>query len=182
MSPSEQVIVQGQGYQVLQSERGFRFQRPPNAGSPVPAWLGFGLAFLGSLVSLALFGQSCENSSERADLRTGAVLMFAMAIAAFLFGRRAYRNLRADQQQAGPVLRLDENGLSNERGEALAPRAQVRLVVKIDWTDGMGGFRFCRVVSLCWAKGCIPVFRSYDQAEVKLLRQALAKFGVSGAA
>ncbi len=181
MAPSLPLLLQSQGYQVQQTEHGFAFARPPQAGSPLAAWLGFGLGFLLSLVAVALFGQSLENATDRADLRTTAVLLVGLAIAAFLFGRRAHRTYQLEKQQAGQRLSLSEQGLRTERGDTLAPLSQLRLDVRIDWSDGMGGFRFCRILSLSWPGQRIAVFRSYDKKEVQALRDALTQLGLGSA-
>ncbi|MFN0246635.1 MAG: hypothetical protein ACKV2T_06985 [Kofleriaceae bacterium] len=61
---------------------------------------------------------------------------------------------------------------------AIAAASEIRPQVQIDWTDGMGGLRFARVVSLRWKHGRLPIFKTYDKREVGEIQRYLADHGI----
>lgn len=178
MPPSEHVLAHDHGFRIQKFDDKILFERPAGAASPLLAWLPLGLGFMGTLVGLALFSGSFSDAEARADLRTGAVLLWAFSALAFAIGRRGYRRLKLDREQAGAQLCLDDSALRNHRGDALASRTQLTTRTRIDLTDGMGGFRWARVVYLCWPGGEVAIFRSYEKRIVRELGQALAGLGI----
>lgn len=176
--PSEQTLAAGCGFRVLKSDNQLIFERPSGGASPLFGWISLGLSFLGVLVGISLIGQSIGSPQESADLRAGAVILFALAAVAFFSGRRVLGRWRRQREELGPRLVLFDTALRNEQGEALAPKNILGVYTNIDWTDGMGGFRFARIVSLRWDKESVPIFKSYDKQEIKNLREALAAQGL----
>jgi membrane protein implicated in regulation of membrane protease activity len=181
MPPSEQVLANDHGFRIQQTPDKVFFERPPATISPLLAWIPLGVGFLAFFVGIALFASSFSDPEARADLRTGAVLLWGGAVLAFFAGRRALRRLALDQKKAGAQLLLDDAALRNLRGEVLAERAQLSTRTRIDLTDGMGGFRWARVVYLCWPQGEVVIFRSYEKRAVQGLCQALAGLGIRSA-
>jgi hypothetical protein len=187
MPPSEQILASGRGYRILKSDR-LVFERPAD-GAPLVAWIGLGVSFLAGLVALGLVARAASNASERGDLIGGVLILVALAVVSFIVGRRALRRTLRARERAGPRLILDDSSLRNEQGDELAPRGKVRLRTNIDFTDGMGGFRWARVLSLCWPDAglprslpmSVPIFRTYDKGELHKLRQALAALGINDA-
>ena len=180
--PSEHLLASDHGFRIFQADQDLVFERPAGATSPLSAWIPLGISFLGILVGTSLIAQSFSDAEARADLRTGSVLLFLLSGLAFALGRRAYRRLRIEQEQAGVRLRLDATALRNDRGEQLAARDGLRIRTRIDLTDGMGGFRWARVLYLCWPQGDVPIFRSYDKAQVQKLASDLGRLGLPDAA
>lgn len=182
MPPSELLLASDHGFRITKTDEDLRFERPAGASSPLTAWIPLGLCFMAVLVGISLFAQSFSDVEARADLRTGAFVLFLLAALAFALGRRAYRRLRHEREQAGLRLHLDASGLRADGGEVLAPRATLRTRTAIDLTDGMGGFRWARVVYLTWPQGELPIFRSYDKKQVHALHQELAAQHLDGTA
>lgn len=178
MQTSESVIASDQRYRVLRHEGCLIFERPAQAASPLRVWIPWGLGFMAALVGISLFAQSVTAPQSDGEQRTAAAGLFLLSGLALVIGRRAYLRLRIDRPRARLRLRLDSASLSDELGEVLAQRARLRTRTRIDWADGMGGFRLARVVSLCWPQGEVPIFRSYDKGMVEALNQALAQQGL----
>lgn len=182
MPSSESILASDQGYRVLRVGEGVVFERPAGSLSPLAAWLPWGLGASGALVGIALFSQSSTDLGARADLRGAAVILFILAAVAFLIGRRAYRRLSSERRIGPTRLHLDATALRHEGGEIVAERARLRIHTRIAWTDGMGGFRWARVVYLTWPQGELPIFRSYDKNQVHALHQELAAQHLDGTA
>lgn len=87
-------------------------------------------------------------------------------------------NYRRRAMSSGVQHRLRNGALWNAADQKLAPLSELWLSTNIDWTDGMGGLKLARVVHLRWPDGSLPVFRTYDRAEVEKLLTALAAFGL----
>ena len=182
MQTSDAVIVSDSRYRVLHHEGSLVFERPAETASPLSAWIPWGLGGMATLVGLSLLAQSVTDPKGGGDPRTAALGLFVLSALAFAVGRRAYLRLRIDRPRARLRLRLDAASLTDERGEVLAQRAQLHIRTRIDWTDGMGGFRLARVVSLRWPQGEVPIFRSYDKKLVQALTQELAQQGLGSTA
>ena len=174
-------LADDHGFRIQQTDDKLVFERPAAAISSLVAWLPLGLGFMGILVGLALFSGSFSDAEARADLRTGAVLLWALSALALAIGRRAYRRVKLDREKAGLQLFLDAQALRNDRGDVLASRDQLSTRTRIDLTDGMGGFRWARVVYLCWPQGEVAIFRSYEKRSVQGLCQALSELGIKTA-
>jgi hypothetical protein len=178
MPSAELLLATDQGFRVSKSDQQVVFERPAGATSPLLAWLPLGLGFMGVLVGISLIASSFSEPAARGDLRTGAFLLFVLSALAFALGRRGLRRLRSEREQASLRLVVDAAGLRGEGDPPLAPRSALRLSTRIDLTDGMGGFRWARVVSLRWPQGEVPIFRSYDKAQVQALCRELAGLGI----
>jgi hypothetical protein len=182
MPPSEQILATGHGYRITRTDR-VSFERPDPHGSTLGAWITLGVGALGGLVALALLAQSFGNPAKRGDLIGGTLVLGTIGVIAFFLGRRALRRALLIRTRLGPRLFVDTTALRNEQGDELAPRDQLKLRVRIDLTDGMGGFRWARILYLCWPAQrssralllAVPIFKTYDKRELVQLQQTLAE-------
>jgi hypothetical protein len=69
-------------------------------------------------------------------------------------------------------------GTLRDGDTAIASASELRTQVQIDWTDGMGGLRFARVVSLRWKQGKLPIYKTYDKREIGEIQRYLADHGI----
>lgn len=178
MSSSEQVLAVGRGFRIAKTDQQLIFEREHSATAQMVAFIAGTVSFVAIFVALALAGEAMADKQARASLLPVAAVLLFVASLAFFIALRAARRARVQRKRIATRIVLDETALRNETGEELAPRSSLYIRTGIDFTDGMGGFRFARVMSLCWPGQRTLVFKSYDADEMKRLERELAVCGI----
>lgn len=173
---SEQLLAEHQGFRILRRDGALVFVDKNTRAPAIAAFVALGLC--------ALFATTCltfllmGTAGPRQDLLFAVLPLATLAVLAGLAGRFAYRTYRARAAGPGECLVADDGVLRSADGRAQAQLREVRIDIRIDPTDGMGGLRFARVLWLRWPGGGRAVFKSYDQGELARLGAELAKAGI----
>lgn len=165
-------VAENDGLIIERTETGMLFRSRRTGGPMLVTSITGGLAALCTMFAIVLVTMVIQNRDPiYAAVATGAWLL------AGLFGWAAWRAYRIYVQRKngdGDVLRLAHGVLTGTDGAICARPGELRLAVKIDWTDGMGGLRFMRVLWLIWPKGRTIIYKNYDQDAVAAVQRAVA--------
>ncbi len=141
------------------------FHRTNGSGVRLLSLITGGLAFLmfvNGLVQLVLL-----------QFVAGGILLALGTLFGFV-ATIAWRKLRSVTTQTVTLAK----GALRVGDTMVALADDLQLQVQVDWTDGMGGLRFARVVSLRWQQGKLPIYKSYDKDEIEAVRRCLADHGI----
>jgi hypothetical protein len=175
---AEHLLAENQGFQLIRHEEGIRFINKRTRGVATAAFVAFGLSGISGAVALTFFATALTGSTGQREQLLAAAPIALIALVAAWVGRFAYRRYRARQDGPGEQLIARGNALYAADGQQLAALTDVSCETSVDWTDGMGGFRFARILSLRWPGGSRPIYKSYDQSELARLRSELASLGI----
>lgn len=159
-----ELIARDRGFSIEIAGDLVRFSRASRGGLTLAAIIAWGLVFLFAInggVQLAL-----------GHIGAGIILLILGGAVALV------ARWRSRVRSPGAVVELAGGQLRDQDGRALAAAKDARVKTSIDWTDGMGGLRFARVLSLRWRGGRLPIYKSYDKREIEAVRRRLADFGL----
>ncbi len=134
-------------------------------------------AALGALIGAGLVALLTINGVvQLAMAQVGAgLVLFGLTAALLAVTVVIWRRRRPPRTR---VVTLDGGGLRDPDDNVLAQRSELSVRVGIDWTDGMGGVRLARQISLHWPRGRLQIYKTYDKEELARVRRCLVDRGI----